>query len=136
MNASSILFAACAALGLVLAQFAFAGLALYAFPVLWAAHGVVGFTVALPLGWLLCASFRSAVGRELRQATAVASALYVLQIVFVVLSEQPGLIALRSAHVANAGLFVCSVVALALRAWSDLRGQRQSRSLVPTPGLE
>lgn len=103
-------------LALVLAQFALAGTALFVSPSWWSVHAAAGAALAVPLIGLLVQTRRAAPGATLRQPTGWLVTLYVAQVLLAALSDEPGLTALRAAHVANAALVLCMSLYLALRA--------------------
>lgn len=103
------------ALGLVVAQFALAGAALYASPAVWAAHGAVGSSVLLPVVAMLVHSRQGQGFAHLRPGVWGLLALYLAQVLLAVLSERPEMLALRAAHVGNAALVLCASFWLVLR---------------------
>ncbi len=114
-SAPAIAWSARLTFGLVLAQFALAGLALYASPALWAVHGIVGSCVLLPILALLVQSRKKQKFNHLRPGVWGLLALYLVQVAFAVLSERPEMLALRAAHVGNAALVLCASFWLVLR---------------------
>ncbi|MBA4263947.1 MAG: hypothetical protein C0453_02600 [Comamonadaceae bacterium] len=108
---------------LVLSQFAWAGVALFVSPALWAAHGVTGFAVMLPLIAMLVQCRRDTPLATLRPAVWTLFALYVVQVMLAVAFNDGGFNGLRAVHAANAALVLCFAAFVAQRAWAIARNR-------------
>ncbi|HEX5736869.1 MAG TPA: DUF6220 domain-containing protein [Hydrogenophaga sp.] len=116
-------FSASLALLLVFSQFAWAGGALFVSPALWAAHGMAGFAVSLPLMAMLVQCRRGTPLAALRPAVWGLFALYLLQVMLAVAFNDGGMNGLRAVHATNAALVLCFAAYVAQRAWALARAR-------------
>jgi len=115
--ATRFAYSASLALLLVFSQFAWAGVALFVSPALWAAHGVTGFAVLLPLIAMLVQCRRGTTMAALRPAVWGLFALYLVQVMLAGAFSDGGFTGLRAVHATNAALVLCAAAYVAQRAW-------------------
>jgi hypothetical protein len=97
----------------VLGQLLLAGLSLFHDAGLWIAHGVLGFTLMLPIGAVALLAFLRPGLAHLRAGAVLVALAYAAQITLILTAESIGSGIIQALHAANAGLVLLSSFALA-----------------------
>lgn len=99
----------------LLAQFGLAGLSLYENGTIWAWHAGLGVLVALPVAVLAGGALTRPSVRPLRWWALMLAALYVVQVVSMVVGQASGSGLLQALHPLNGGLMLVAALVIAAK---------------------